>query len=376
MKKIFFTIIAFCLVGSLAAQPAKRRTEDKSSLRTSAANRNSRTERAQQVSDRAALMFPTAVDVPDDPSWRRDIYRSLDLEKDENAPLYYPVQPEGKSMNLFTLLFKLLNAGRVPAYKHDLNTGREDFRQTESSRLDFEEMLRNYSIFYEGSGSSVKVEDSDIPSAEVKAFYIKESSYYDQNTATYHSRVVALCPLINMGGWGDGDSRKSPMFWVKYDDVKTYLSKYLVMTSNINNAAKMSIDDFFSTNHYKGDIYMITNMQGKSLAQMVDPSDSTGNDSMKSLQKKIEKEMTDFEEHIWKTPVDSLELARKDSIAALEAAKMKKNKGAVAASTTRRGATSVAEKKEGTSSQKKEKEGRSSSSASSGPRVSVRRQRH
>lgn len=373
MKKIIITLIALCLVGGLSAQPSKRRNADDGKSGSSA-RRNSKTEEAKS-SDRAALMFPTAVDVPDDPSWRRDIYRSLDLEKDENAPLYYPVQPEGNTMSLFTLLFKLLNEGKIPAYKHDLNTGREDFRQ--ASRLHFKEMLENYSIFYEVNGNSIKVEDSDIPSAEVKAFYIKESSYYDQNTATYHSRVVALCPLINMGGWGEGDSRKSPMFWVKYDDVKTYLSKYLVMTSNINNAAKMSMDDFFSTNHYQGDIYMTTNMQGKSLAQMVSPSDSTGNDSMKSLQKKIEKEMTDFEEHIWKTPVDSLELARRDSIAAAEAAKTKKGKGAAATSSTRRGATSVAEKKESTDKQKKDKEGKgSSSSSSSGPRVSVRRQRH
>ena len=40
-------------------------------------------------------MFPTAVDVPEDPTWRRDIYRSIDLTKDENAALYYPVEPQG-----------------------------------------------------------------------------------------------------------------------------------------------------------------------------------------------------------------------------------------------------------------------------------------
>ena len=65
------------------------------------------------------------------------------------------------------------------------------------------------------------------------------------------------------------DVQKSPLFWVKMEDIEPYLSQQMVMTSNINNAATMSMADFFETNKYKGDIYMTTNMQGKSLAQMV-----------------------------------------------------------------------------------------------------------
>ena len=58
--------------------------------RTTTANRNAA---AQQTPSRASLMFPTTVEQPADASWRRDIYRELDLTKDENAALYYPVEP-------------------------------------------------------------------------------------------------------------------------------------------------------------------------------------------------------------------------------------------------------------------------------------------
>ena len=109
------------------------------------------------------------------------------------------------------------------------------------------------------------------------SYFVKESSYYDQHTATYHSRVVALCPVLHRSnGYIDfnspsmsADVQKSPLFWVKMEDIESYLSQNMVMTSNYNNAATMSMADFFDTNKYKGDIYMTTNMQGKSLAQMV-----------------------------------------------------------------------------------------------------------
>ena len=45
------------------------------------------------ASDRASLMFPTTAAMPDDVVWKRDIYRQLDLTKDKNAPMYYPVEP-------------------------------------------------------------------------------------------------------------------------------------------------------------------------------------------------------------------------------------------------------------------------------------------
>ena len=361
MKKYFlFIVIVFVNVIVVNAQPQKSRVQNN---KTATAKKG--TNGVAATASRADLMFPTAVDVPEDPSWRRDIYRELDLTADENAPLYYPIQADGNDVNLFTLLFRLLNQGKIPAYKHDLNTGKEDFRQ--SNRLHFKEMCENYSIYYEVNGNTIKVEDSDIPSAEVKTFYVKESSYYDQNTATYHSRIVAICPLIDMSNDFSFSASKSPMFWVKYDDIKTYLSNHMIMVSNVNNAAKMSMDDFFSTNHYKGDIYMTTNMQGKSLMQMVADSVNTKPQADKATvkaQNRIEKEMKDFEEHIWKEPVDSVAQAKKDSIAAANASK-KKTKS-----------TTKSTRAERASKSKSGKSGSNSSSGSSGARVSVRRQRH
>lgn len=347
MKRVIFFLFGICLAGCVLAQPAKSR------VRKTAANKQA----AATVSDRASLMFPTAVAVPEEVAWRRDIYRSLDLKKDENAALYYPVEQRGNDQNLFTLMFRLFSTGKLPVYKYTTD-GVEDFRT--ENRMKFKEFLDRFEVYYEFDGKNITVADSDIPSAEVLSFFVKESSYYDQYTATYHTRVTAICPVLHRAADEFSmDEQKRPLFWVKYDDIAVHLSKQTLMTSNLNNAARMTMDDYFSTNKYKGTIYMTTNMQNRAIQDYC-PTDS----AVAKEQKRIEKQIVDFEKNIWTTPVDSAELARKDSIEAAEKAKSKRVKSSASSRVSRRGGDKSTEVKES-----------SKSSGSSSPRVSVRRQR-
>ena len=61
----------------------------------------------------------------EDVVWRRDIYRELKLTEDANAGLYYPVEPVGSQMNLFTYIFKLMmngpNRGGIAAYNYRMS---------------------------------------------------------------------------------------------------------------------------------------------------------------------------------------------------------------------------------------------------------------
>lgn len=382
MKRIvLITLIALIAVAA-QAQPQKTRVQTTSS-RTTGSRTTAANKKEEPKVSRASIMFPTAVAVPEEVPWRRDVYRSLDLTKDENAALYYPVEPQGNDVNLFTLLFRLLNTGQIPAYEYKLD-GVEDFSQ--ANRMHFKDMLDRFSIFYEIDGRSIKVADADVPSSEVLSVYVKESSYFDQNTATYHSRVVALCPVLHRADDFSMDQRKYPMFWVKIEDVEPYLSQRMVMTSNLNNAARMSMADFFATNHYKGDIYMTTNMQGKSLQdqvnarqqqqieeEYVDSAALKQTQALQNEQKRIEKQLSDFEQHIWTTPIDSVEQAKKDSIAAMntKAGRRARAKAEKSAEKTSRSARRSAAKEK-----KQKSSGSSGDSGGGAARVSVRRQRH
>ncbi|MCR5180082.1 MAG: gliding motility protein GldN [Bacteroidaceae bacterium] len=346
---ILFTLLS-CITG-ISAQPAKRRTTT-----TATGSQTAKKAAAEKKVDRATLMFPTSAEMPEDVVWRRDIYRQLDLLKDANAPLYYPVEPHGKEQNLFTYLFRLFVSGRINVYRYKLD-GNESFEAADKANV--KELLEQYRIYYEEENGRITVPESDIPSAMVTRFYIKESSYFDQRSATYKTRVTALCPVLMEGDEfesvdNDGSSATpKPLFWVKYDDVATYLSRLPMMSSNLNNVTNMTADDYFTLNHYEGVIYKTNNMQGR-----VIPADSTRTRE----QKRIEQQLKDFEEHIWhaSAPQDSL-----DSVAVAPAAEdpkasRKSRSKSENSSDTRRSKSSAAASK---------------SRGSSAPRVSARRQR-
>lgn len=343
MKRIILITCAAFLALTASAQPAARR----SSQHRSPAN---------AITTRAQISFPTAAPMQEDVVWRRDIYRELKLTEDANAGLYYPVDPVGSQMNLFTYIFKLMmngpNRGGIAAYNYRMD-GNEMF--TDSARVKPLQFLDNYHIFYERTDHGIRLDNSDIPSGEVKGYYLKESAYYDQGTSTFHRKVVALCPIMyREDDFGDGEV-KYPLFWVRYDDLAPFLSKQIIMTSNLNNAATMSVDDYFTMNLYQGKIYKTTNMLGKTLAQYC-PTDS----AMAAEQKKIERELTDFEKTIYGDP------ARRDSLDSIAASK-EAEKAPKKMGRSRRSASAGSLRRTR----------RPASNSSSGPaRVTVRRERH
>ena len=363
MKKILSILVMVFMVQAISAQAPKRRTQQQQATKQSNAN---------TMTTRAQIAFPTESQMSEDVVWRRDVYRELDLTEDANAGLYYPVEPIGTQMNLFTYMFKLVmrgpTRGGISAYEYRLD-GNENF--SDSARIKPLKFLDDYHIFYERTDKGIRLDDSDIPSAEVKGYYIKESSYYDQTTATFHTKVQALCPILSrQDDFGDG-ATKYPLFWVKYEDVAPFLAKQTIMTSNLNNAATMSVDDYFTMNKYSGKIYKTNNMLGQTLAQMVSPKSDFGNmdeaagDSLLAkAQNQIEAQIKNFETNIWgdQARKDSL-----DSIAKLDPktvkAMKKQNKGTAASSSA-------------SASVKKKPRKPSASSSSSSARVTVRRERH
>ena len=350
MKRLLFLLMIVLAAGTVSAQPKRSRVltkpEQQKQQQQSANNTQGMTRRMQ-------IQYPTALDMPEDVVWRRDIYREVNLDDGPNSGLYYPVEPMGKHMNLFTYVFKLALSGYIPVYEYRLD-GNEVLDAT--AKVDMKTVLDNYHIFYEENGGKLKVDNSDIPSAEVKIYYLKESAYFDQANSSFHIKVQAFCPVMLREDDFGGEAAKYPLFWVKYSDVEPYLSRQSVRISEKNDASLVNLDDYFTMNRYKGKIYKTNNSQGKTLAQIV------GNDSTKlsAEQKRIEAELAAFQNNIFgdKAKRDSLDsIAVNDPKALKEKAKQAKRE------------RNKTVNSKGTAAS-------SSSSGSSAARVSVRRQRH
>ena len=351
MKRLLFLLTIALMAGTAVAQPPQRRAEQQTQ------QRNQQNAASTAMSMRAQISFPTAVEMPEEVVWRRDIYREISLDDDANGGLYYPVEPQGKQLNLFTYIFKLALNGYIPIYEYPTD-GSDVF--TEATKVDMKTILDNYHIFYEEQNGRIKVDNSDIPSSMVKKYYLKESAYYDQANSSFHIKVLALCPIMT-DDFG-GETTQYPLFWVKYSDLEPYLNRQTVMASSMNNAAQVSMDDFFTLNMYRGKIYKTNNAQGKTLSQLCNGDET----KMTAEQKRIEAELEGFKKTIFGDP------AKRDSLDSLAAQNDKKADKKVKAAKNK----PVSNKGVKVAKQKSAKSEKASSSSNNSARVSVRRQRH
>ena len=366
MKRVLLIIALVGLAGTMMAQPKARRNQQQQ-----AQQQQQQQSRQGQMTQRARIQYPVAEEMPEDVVWRRDIYREIDLNVGNNGGLYYPIQPKGKQMNLFTYIFKLAQNGYIPIYEYSPTESEERF--DDSAKRTFKDMLDDQGVFYEEKGGKIVVDNSDIPSEEVRRYFLKESAYYDQANSTFHRKVLAICPVrmdafptkgqpaeesaddeFSFGGvdLGGGDPPR-PMFWVNFNDLAPFLNRQSIMTSDKNVASTMSLEDFFTLNRYEGSIYKVTNMLGRNLADYC-RTDS----ALAKEQQRIEAELAAFRDHIFgdKQLQDSIDsVANADS----KSAKAKKQRSR--------------QPKEKT---EKVKSSKSSGSSSSGVRHSVRRERH
>lgn len=307
MKRTLFIMLC-CAAAALSAvaQPAKRRADTTTKTTTT-------TKTAPQGA--SYRDFPVAQTMPADVDWRRDVYRSLDLSKDANAVLYYPTTPQDGKMNLFHYIFRLLLRKQIHAYDTNLDAS-VDF--SDGNQITALELMKGKKMqtYYEEKNGRIRVNDADIPSDEVKKYYIKESVYYDQNTATFHSKVIALCPVLyrndlDLDFGTMTETAGVPLFWVKFEELEPYLGKLMLMGSNYNNASVMSADDYFTLHQYQGDIFRTVNLQDKLLSEYC----ATDSDVIKE-RARIETQLTDFEKHVWGEDSVATDSAKTDSTAA------------------------------------------------------------
>lgn len=361
-RRILLSLLGTAIAVSVVAQPPRRRAEQQA--RTAAAQ--------AQPKGSAYRDFPTAQAMPEDAAWRRDLYIKLDLSKEKNAVLYYPATPQNGRENFFTYLFKLILRKQVTAYDYKLD-GNENFAK--ANALTPKKIMDDRDIFYEEKDGRFRVADADIPSDAVKAYFLKQSTYYDQHTASFRTRISAICPvLVRAGLDGDygGELSQYPLFWLKMDDLAPHLGKLMLMGSSLNNAAMMSADDYFTLGLYDGEIYKTVELQDRLLANYC-PDDS----AMTKEQKRIAKQMTDLEDHVWGRDVAARLKFVADSTAAAEAAAdtLQSKARPTRRTPVSRRSRATASSRTTVKKQKQPKVKRASSPRSGGG-LSVRRQRH
>ncbi len=308
MKRIYY--IVACLLSLIAVLPAEAQNEQTSTQSSQQQKKGPRASRGERETAKESGLPELTVRAQDlnerltqdvgSARWMRVVYRQLDLTKEKNTPLYYPVRPMNGQMNLFSIIFQLLSEGKLNVYEYV--DGYEVF--DEAHLVNFKELLDRFHVYYEevanrqGENPSLIINESDVPSEQVKSYYVKEAWYFDQNNSLFDVKTLAICPLLSLDN--DFGQTTSPMFWLPYENIRPYLNTAFIMTSNLNNAVTFTIDDYFRRRMFEGEIIKTQNLLNQPL-QAYCPTP----DSLKQEQERIENQLVSFEKTLWMN-VDSL----------------------------------------------------------------------
>lgn len=305
--KLYRKILLTGLVG-LAAAGAIAQVENAGTVRRRSPKEKRNQEKAQPgVTERMQDFYTVKEPHDADLQYMREIYRQIDLSKDQNTPLYFPEDIIDGQKNLFRTILELVVSGKVPAYEY--LDGREVF--TDKYQLKVNDMLDRFGIYYTtGKGHSDRnpnyvIEEADVPTTQVLNYYIIEKWEFDKRTHRMRTRVEAICPVLNRTGDFGGEA-KYPMFWVKYDQLRPWLAQQYVFLTDDNNLPQYSLDDYFNLGMYDGEIYKTKNLRNQSMMQMYpDPDD------LARAQDSIDNRLRNYGKDLW-VPTREEYLAQKE----------------------------------------------------------------
>lgn len=308
-------VATLLIAGSAVAQDVstssavmRRSTTDTPARRGSAATGRSAvagavTAATPQVSERMQNRLETSEVSDADKQWMRVIYRKLDLDKAANTPLYYPVDLTDGQENLIRIIFRLFASGAVPGF--EFLDGREVFNETFLAKP--RETLSRFGIpFAEAKGSTdarpmLEIDEYDVPAEAVKSYYIIERWEFDSRNNALKQHVDAICPVWQRIG-DDGVTMPTPLFWIRYNDLKPYINTQTIFVSDDNNLPTCTIDDFFELGMYDGEIYKTRNLRNLTLNQIHGSEDAVAH-----ARDSIQQALDNYENKLWVPSLDELQ---------------------------------------------------------------------
>lgn len=317
-----FNIILLAILASICTEATAQDNSTATMRRGS--RKTEQTTGGSEITARMQQRLTTATASDADLSWMRVIYRQLDLTKVENAPLYFPEPPLNGEENLFRTILRLVAGGKLSVYEY--MDGREIF--TDTHKLSPKDVLERFHIDYQPAKGNTErnqrftVEEADVPADEVLSYYIIERYEFDNRSNKLRTVIDAICPVLHRSDEWGMEPVKYPMFWVKFDDLRPYMSTQNIFISDSNNLPSCTYDDFFLLGLYDGEIIKTRNLRNKSMVQLYPDKES-----LKRAQDSIQNSLDNFDKKLWVPSLDELKVRReaKEKATALTAGKTVEN---------------------------------------------------
>lgn len=241
----------------------------------------------------------------DDVVWRRTVYRVIDMRFKQNYQLYFPSRPTDEYRSLFNVMLNAIVDG-VNVYRRNPR----DIRPMFEEKLSGSELSHVFAYDEDPYNNLIEVDTiTDQRSINMNQymqyvknqlkFLIQEEVFFDKHTSRLYSKIIAIAPMYALQPDNNEDRntmayfRNSVLCWIAFDELRPYLVKQYVI-GNGNDSERLTYDDFFSQKLYESYLLGDSNMYSRMLLDYL-----ANEGKLKKEQKRIEKELMDFEQDLW-----------------------------------------------------------------------------
>ncbi|MFC0877919.1 gliding motility protein GldN [Saccharicrinis sp. FJH2] len=255
------------------------------------------------------------------------IWRTLNLEETPNQPLALPKTPIKSRKNLGTVIIESIGNENFPIPVHqpsDQEMAQEPLTPTEIyNKFNLQKEIRDRCILFQltGDNYTIMVKDGDpkitVPqdslfaylpkflteesvnniltsiSGQIYKYDLYEVWFFNKRYSTFKSEIRAICPYIKDPTSGQPQS----IGWIPFDQLRRYLVQVPIKLSDFNATVGMnqySMDAYFTSRLYSGEIVQAENLQGK---RFIDYNLTP--DQIAKQRQEIETRLINLEEDIW-----------------------------------------------------------------------------